>query len=156
MEDAGFGPPASPGVEPPDAPWGHTPQPVDPAQAGADNPPALGPAGTVHASLCDMERYLGLYLRAGTDPQGRRLVSQASLEEIYRPRLAGYALGWSVTAPGGERRIEHLGSNTNFACEIIAVPSRGCAVVVMTNRGDVPARNAVAALARDLAALHGF
>ena len=156
MEDAGFGPPAGPGVEPPDAPWGHAPRPVDPALANADNPPALGPAGTVHASLRDMERYLGLYLRAGTDAQGRRLVSEASLEEIYRPRLAGYALGWNVHAPGGVRRLEHAGSNTTFTCQLIVVPSRGCAVVVMTNRGDAPARRAAADLARDLAGLHGF
>ena len=103
-----------------------------------------------------MERYLGLYLRAGTDPQGRRLVSEASLDQIYRPRLAGYALGWVVSAPGGVRRLEHAGSNTTFTCEIIVVPSRGCAVVVMTNRGDASARRSASDLARELAALHGF
>ena len=48
METAGFGAPnTSQGV---DAPWGHDPEPV-PFGPLADNPPALGPAGTVHASL---------------------------------------------------------------------------------------------------------
>jgi CubicO group peptidase (beta-lactamase class C family) len=140
MERAGFGPPATAGADPPDAPWGHSPEPVDPARPGADNPPALGPAGTVHASLRDMERYVGLYLRGGIDAGGNRLVSEESLEEIYRPRMAGYGLGWGVLEENGVRYLQHAGSNTTFVCQILIAPARGFAVVVMTNRGDETAR----------------
>jgi CubicO group peptidase (beta-lactamase class C family) len=156
MEDAGFGPPATPGAEPPDAPWGHAPKPVEPGALGADNPPAIGPAGTVHASLRDMERYLTLYLRSGLGIEGDRLVSADSLEEIYRPRLWGYALGWDVKEVRGVRYLQHAGSNTTFTCQILMAPSQGFAVVVMSNRGDPKARRSVDELVRYLAQHYGY
>lgn len=58
MSSCGFGPPAANGP----APWGHREtdaglEPVPPGPA-ADNPPAMGPAGTVHCSAEDWGRFV--------------------------------------------------------------------------------------------------
>ena len=62
MESAGFGPPTGP------HPWGHvelsgTLMAVEPSLV-SDNPGAMGPAGTVHASLADWARFGALHLAA--------------------------------------------------------------------------------------------
>jgi len=135
MEGAGFGPPATAGKV--DAPWGHEPAPVDPGRADADNPAALGPAGTVHANLDDALAYLGLYLDEGISADGRRLVTAASLAELERPRLEGYGLGWiCLPDPAGGTILVHDGSNTTFYASFVAFPSRDFGVVVLANRGD--------------------
>lgn len=148
MDGAGFGPPARLAS----APWGHSPKPVDPAGPYADNPAALGPAGTVHANLADLERYASLYLGRGLSSSGRRVISEAALEEILRPRLDGYALGWAVLEDSGGRRvIAHDGSNTTFYCSMAIWPDDGDAIIVLANRGDGKAEAAVGALVTYLA-----
>jgi CubicO group peptidase (beta-lactamase class C family) len=112
--------------------------------------------GTTPASLRDMERYLTHYLRSGMDPEGNRLVNAASLEEIFSPRLAGYALGWGVIEQKGVRYLQHAGSNTTFTRQILMVPSQGFAVVVMCNRGDPKVWRSVGELVRYLARLYGY
>ena len=59
LNSAGFGAPGMPGQA--DQPWGHRRrgsalEPVPPGPA-ADNPPAIGPGGIVHASIGDFARY---------------------------------------------------------------------------------------------------
>lgn len=142
MESAGFGPPArgSGDGTAVAATWGHSPEPVDPSSVSADNPLALGPAGTVHANLADLEKYVGVYwggekLTGATGRSG--LVGEATLAELLRPRLDGYACGWGVGAdPEGNAFISHDGSNGMFCCSILVIPAKKDALIVMTNRGD--------------------
>jgi len=137
MTGAGFGPPASPGASEPDAPWGHSPLPVDPGSLYADNPAALGPAGTVHAALADIEAYVGLYFRKGTAPDGRRVIGERTLEEIMAPRRDGYALGWGAGLDAqGRRFLAHDGSNTMYYCSFLVFPDSGDAILILANRGD--------------------
>lgn len=148
MAGAGFGPPAkaAPG------PWGHDPSPIDPAFMYADNPAALGPAGTAHASLSDLERYVGLYLSRGKTSAGQVLISESSLDAVMTPRLSGYALGWAVIATTeGRRVLAHDGSNTMFYCSMAIFPDDGDAIIVLANRGDGPAGAAVGRLVSYLA-----
>jgi len=99
MESAGFGPPAAISPQsgnenaPITAPWGHAPEPVPPDYKYADNPAALGPAGTVHASLMDLEKYIALFWNKGRTTDGKQILSESSMEEILTPRLNNYALG---------------------------------------------------------------
>jgi D-alanyl-D-alanine carboxypeptidase len=131
MTHAGFGPPATPGKV--DAPWGHNPI----AQV-ADNPPALGPAGTVHASLGDMLAYAKLYFDDGVGPNGR-IISSASLARIETPQLGSYGFGWFARGGDGvtPKFLVHNGSNTFFYSLILIVPSQHAAIIMMTNRGDL-------------------
>jgi len=154
MSTAGFGPPAQPigtSVNRP-APWGHAPAKIDPAYAAADNPAALGPAGTVHASLADLEHYLTVLLTGGLARNGSRIVSRASLDVLLEPVLDGYGLGWLVgTTTDGRRYALHDGSNTMFYSMLVVLPDDGSAVVVLTNRGDATAMRRVNELAMYLA-----
>jgi CubicO group peptidase (beta-lactamase class C family) len=104
MDGCGFGPV-------PDG-WavGHdsdgTPRP------GADNPPALGPAGTVH---CDLESW-GRFISANlAGPRGESELLSAELwNELHEPQ-GDYALGWGVTTrswAGDGPVLTHAGSNT--------------------------------------------
>lgn len=117
MTTAGFGTPATPRHL--DQPWGHqlagtVITPLDSAP-NADNPPGIGPAGTVHCSLEDMARYVAFHLsghKADTP-----LLSKASFLKLHTayPDNAGYAHGWTaLDRPwgGGEKVLQHAGSNT--------------------------------------------
>ncbi|MEO0326066.1 MAG: serine hydrolase domain-containing protein [Myxococcota bacterium] len=82
MASCGFGPAATVGRV--DAPWGHRAgEPVPPGPA-ADNPPALGPAGTVHCSLADWAKFIALH--AATRSCCRRRRSRACRRARASPR----------------------------------------------------------------------
>jgi len=154
MSSAGFGPPAQPignsSTRP--APWGHAPSKVDPGYAAADNPAALGPAGTVHASLADLERYLSVLLTGGIAFDGKRFVSEENLAALFEPVLDDYALGWLVgITTDGRRYILHDGCNTMFYSLLIMLPDEESAVVVLANRGDPAAGRRVRELGMYLA-----
>ena len=116
MTSAGFGPPEGP--TPLSEPWGHAiiddgfgPTPAGP---DADNPPAMGPAGTVHASLADLVAYYQVHLAGAMG--GGPLLSQSSFAVLHAPAAGtDYACGWAVvnrTWAGGAA-LSHEGSN-NF------------------------------------------
>jgi CubicO group peptidase (beta-lactamase class C family) len=135
MTSAGFG---SPGDESKtDAPCGHLPSPKGPQPSFGDNPPALGPAGTVHCTLRDWAKFTALHLGVpGAD--GKLLVSAETLAQLHDPRGHDYALGWGVVqrpwAPGPI--LSHSGSNTKWYCVAWLAPEVKFAVLVTCNQGD--------------------
>ncbi len=151
MTGCGFGPPASPGSV--DAPWGHRDgpnglNPVDPGARGADNPPALGPAGTAHCPLRQWAKFGRVHV--GEGPQG--YVTSGTLDELHRPGDSErpYAGGWLVYqrdwADGDA--LYHGGSNTMFHAVAWLAPSRNTGIMVATN--GPPDREAVNQLVEDL------
>jgi CubicO group peptidase (beta-lactamase class C family) len=130
MKTAGFGAPATAGKV--DQPWGHLDQqPVAPGPR-ADNPPALGPAGTVHCSLADLARFGQVHLQAGKplalDPATwQRLHGDGQKEE--------YALGWLRADRdwAGGTALTHTGSNTMFFAVIWLAPARKFGAAAATN-----------------------
>jgi CubicO group peptidase (beta-lactamase class C family) len=137
MSSAGFGAPAAAGRV--DQPWGHVledekPKPIAPGK-GADNPPAISPAGRVHASLADLVRYAGWHARGET--AGSTLLSRQSFTKLHTPpRGQDYALGWArQEQPGLGRVLVHAGSNTMFFMIIVVAPEKRAAFVVATNCG---------------------
>lgn len=147
MQSAGFGPPGrADAVEQPYAHKpGEPPLPIAPGR-GADNPPALGPAGTVHCTLADWARFARLQLGCGDGEQ--RLLEGKALAELQRPRGDGYALGWAVTTrPWANGPVlSHSGSNTVWFCVAWLAPAERFGVLVTCNCGDAAkACDAVAA-----------
>lgn len=136
LESAGFGAPGS--ANDVDQPWGHLRAgthngPVAPGPM-ADNPPVLGPAGTVHMSIRDFARYAGWH--AGEARRSGKLLTVESFRKLHTAvEGQDYALGW-ITAQrpwAGGRVLLHNGSNTmNFAVMWVA-PERDFAVVAATN-----------------------
>lgn len=138
MSSAGFGSPGS--AERLDAPWGHlsmlgllTAQSPGPL---ADNPPAIAPAGTVHASIGDWARYASFHL-AGARGQAR-LLSRASFEKLHADNHGQeYAFGWVIRKDGWARGrlLAHDGSNTMWYAVIVLAPERNVGFVIACNAG---------------------
>lgn len=144
MESGGFGPPlAADGSS--DNAWGHRDTggrktAMAPDHPGADNPRALGPAGTAHMTLDDYGRFLAAMMGGRPDWLGsdslRRLTNPPA-----DPSPPAYACGWGVRQqPWGGRGgpgpvLGHDGSNTMWHCSAMVAPERGLALVAVSNEG---------------------
>jgi CubicO group peptidase (beta-lactamase class C family) len=128
--------------------------PIDPASGRADNPPALGPAGTVHASLEDYAKFLRVFLTDGggwLSPDSLRRLTTPVPGEGGQP----YALGWIVLPDrswsGGAPVLTHDGSNTMWLARAIVAPGRRAAAICVANAYE-PARPAIDGLTQALIA----
>lgn len=125
MKSAGFGPMIEP------FPHLSTGQPLTPSH-WTDNPPLIGPAGAVHASLSDYAKFLRLHLGAGN------LLHQETLHKLHTPPEGeDYAFGWIVVPRewAGGTALTHAGSNTlNFTVVWLAL-RREFGVIAVTNQG---------------------
>jgi CubicO group peptidase (beta-lactamase class C family) len=136
MTTAGFGAPGS--EDDMDQPWGHSgtarkPEPVPPGPE-ADNPPAIGPAGTVHCSIGDLARYCAFHAAEGRS--GPPLLSPESFKKLHtRVDHEDYALGWVVQKRHWSKGdvLMHTGSNTMWYCAMWVAPARNAAFVAATN-----------------------
>lgn len=134
MKSAGFGAPKGAKVD--DEPAGHIGQgekPV-PEKGFADNPPAIAPAGTVHASLEDWAKFAKLHLDAAMGHP--RWLEASSFERLHTSFPGGdYAMGFGVAKKGGTARaLTHAGSNTMWYAFIRIDPVKGRAVLGVTNQ----------------------
>lgn len=143
MDTCGFGAMGTPGKI--DQPWGHSKtlwwhRAVEPGP-DADNPPVLGPAGTVHCSVGDWAKFVQAHLRGEKGEPG--LLKPETFKRLHTaPAGWDYAYGWGrYERPwAGGDALTHAGSNTmNFAVVWMA-PLKDFAVLVMTNQagGDTP------------------
>lgn len=136
MKSAGFGGVGTPGQL--DQPWGHgaTGKPVKDYGPDADNPPVMGPAGTVHCTLVDWGKFITDLLRGS---RGEKALFKPAIYKMLQTPTGGsnYALGWGVAERdwGGGKVLTHNGSNTmNLAVAWVA-PVRNFAVLIVTNQG---------------------
>ncbi len=144
MKSAGFGPPGDAAKV--DQPRGHFERdgeykPMPPSRM-ADNPAALGPAGTVHAPLGDWARFVSLHLAAARGDH--RLLKQETARRLHEtPDGSDYACGWGVLQRAwGGRVLTHAGSNTMWFAVVWASPERGFAVLAATNCASEKAQQA--------------
>ena len=139
MAGCGFGTPGTAGEV--DAPWGHLLEgdaavPMEPGSLYSDNPPAVGPAGTVHCPLTDWARFTSAHA-AGANGDEAFLPAEV-WGQLHTPWPGGeYALGWGV----GERDwadgtiLTHNGSNTMWYATVwIGLPTQQ-AYLTVTNIG---------------------
>lgn len=135
MKSAGFGPPSLVVGHDEDG------EPV----LSADNPALLGPAGTVHASVQDLAKYVAIHLQGA---EGKScFLSLKSFETLHQPVTTSpppYAMGWFVEAvdwaPG--KVLTHTGSNTFWYTTIWIIPARDLAIIVACNEGSDKAYDA--------------
>jgi CubicO group peptidase (beta-lactamase class C family) len=146
LASAGFGPPASSRMV--DEPWGHNwdtrPVPVEPG-TGADNPPAIGPAGTVHMTVLDFARYAAAHVRGRLD--GLPFLAKAGWEKLHTVTYPAdnYAMGWGVAERpwGGGTVLTHNGSNNQWYAAMWIAPNKDFAVVAITNTAGAAGSGAV-------------
>lgn len=148
MKSAGFGAPGTPRKI--EEPFGHFIRDGKqvPRSLGrwADNPPVLGPAGTVHASVADLAKFAALHL-AGARGESDFLKPE-TFERLHTPpRFSNYAYGWAVAERPWARgkTLSHSGSNTMWFAVIWIAPEIDRAFVAAVNSADrrsAPACNA--------------
>jgi CubicO group peptidase (beta-lactamase class C family) len=150
MASAGFGSPAHPGKV--DQPWGHLFSKKQSEPTLLDNPPAMGPAGTVHCSIPDWAKFAALHLQG--EQGGSGLLKPATVRALHTPpKGREYAAGWIVADQqpwAGGRALTHSGSNTYWYSTIWLAPIINVAILVATNRGDKEAETACNAAATTL------
>lgn len=136
MQQAGFGGMGTRGKT--DQPWGHM---ACGRVAGngpeVDNPPVLGPAGRVHASLSDWARFVVDQLRGARGSAA--LLDRGTYVAMHTPVDGGsYALGWMVLERdwGGGGVLHHTGCNTMHYANVWVAPKRDFAILVCVNQGD--------------------
>jgi len=136
MSSVGFGGTGTPGNI--DQPWPHyaNGKPTEKNGPAVDNPPVMGPAGTVHCSLSDWAKFVADQMRGQLGEHG--ILKPETYIQLHTPRFGGdYAFGWGVLQRpwGGGTVYSHAGSNTvNFAVVWMA-PAKDFAVLVVTNEG---------------------
>ena len=138
MLQAGFGAPDTKGnlSQPVGHKWeaGYW-EPVDPTfEEISDNPPVVGPAGTVHASLDDMAAYISLHLKGLRGESVDGFLDEQEFAKLYTPfPNSDYALGWVIN----NQSIFHNGSNTIWYAMVIINASKNTALFVVTNSDDL-------------------
>lgn len=132
MKSAGYRPPEG------RQPWGH--QGVLPTRH--DNPDAIGPAGTVHASIGDWMKFARFHLarKPGTLLKKEESFDKlnAALENSGQHSIGGWAIAEKEELGG--RYIWMAGSNTYWFSVLRILPGKDTAIVVTTNSGQRNAR----------------
>ena len=138
MRTAGFGAMGTPGRI--DQPWQHRMndeklKAIEPGRL-SDNPPVLGPGGTVHCSIRDWARFTAAHLN-GPRSKGVLLKSK-TFELLHTSGFGGdYSSGWVVTKRdwAGGKVLTHTGSNTMSFAVVWMAPKREFAVLAASNQG---------------------
>jgi CubicO group peptidase (beta-lactamase class C family) len=138
MSSAGFGGIGTVGQI--DQPWGHadpkTPFTINGPEA--DNPPVIGPAGSIHCTITDWSKFIIDQLRGSQGTPG--LLQEGNYHFIQSSHYNDdYGLGWICTKRDWADGIalSHAGSNTLFMSLVWLVPSKDLAILVCTNEGKV-------------------
>jgi CubicO group peptidase (beta-lactamase class C family) len=98
---------------------------------------ALAPAGALVASARDLGRWLR-FLASGGTIDGRRLISEATFNDITRAHTAisdrmSYALGWVNYRWNGHAVVEHNGGSQGICALVSFVPDRRVGFAIVGN-----------------------
>jgi CubicO group peptidase (beta-lactamase class C family) len=153
IRSGGFGPPDKSGRY--SEPLGHEMRdgkwvPVNPDDKNSDNPPAIGPAGTIHMSLGDWR----LFVQDQLDGQrgAGKLLKPESYRRLHTPATRNYAMGWGVlkAADGSIAVLTHTGSNGFWVADVRIFPKRNLFFLIAMNAGGDVAEKTDKEIARTL------
>lgn len=99
----------------------------------------VAPAGSINSSANDMAKWLRFILNGGTI-EGKRLVSETSFEEWFKPQMkvdpagtVNYGLGWFVQKWNGMTVVQHGGNIDGFNALVALIPEKKLGFVMLTN-----------------------
>jgi CubicO group peptidase (beta-lactamase class C family) len=111
---------------------------------------AIGPAGSINASVEDMTAWVRLQLGDGT-VGGQEIVTGSTLDFIHAPQVVVsgrrplaeapylmYGLGWFVEPFRGRKMIHHGGNIDGFSALVGFMPDEDLGMVVLTNKNGSP------------------
>ena len=153
IRESGFGLPGH--AKKVDAPWGHRESDgklvaLSPNDPEGQDPPALGPAGTIHMTLADWMRFAQDQLD-GVHGRGR-LVSAKTYRILHTPVSENYALGWGVKLDGQglPLLLTHSGSNGHWLADIRIMPKHDMIILFVSNAGNDAANRAIMDIGKPL------
>ena len=153
IQESGFGLPGH--AKKVDAPWGHRESDgklvaLSPNDPEGQDPPALGPAGTIHMTLADWMRFAQDQLD-GVHGRGR-LVSAKTYRILHTPVSENYALGWGVKLDGQGMPLllTHSGSNGHWLADIRIMPKHNMIILFVSNAGNDAANRAIMDIGKPL------
>jgi CubicO group peptidase (beta-lactamase class C family) len=107
---------------------------------------SYGPAGMHVSTANDISKYLQMLLNNGLAHNGKRILTEASVQEITRGQVTGessvglenirYAFGWETLERHGIRSVEHGGSVGTMGAYFMLAPDNGFGVGVLFNLVD--------------------
>jgi CubicO group peptidase (beta-lactamase class C family) len=126
--------------------------PLDPADPQSDNPPALGPAGTINIALEDWMLFAQDQLD-GAHGHGKLLKAE-TYRKLQTPVTENYALGWGakLEPDGTPLLLTHTGSNGYWLADIRIMPKHDIVILLATNAGNDAASEAVRDIRKSLIA----
>lgn len=109
---------------------------------------AIGPAGSINASIEEMAQYVNMHLNQGKF-DGREIIPAAQAKEMQTPQMvmptptvsAGgtdlgheqYGMAFMIGSYRGHKMVHHGGNIDGFSAEVNFLPNDSLAVVVLTN-----------------------
>ncbi|MDP9245967.1 MAG: serine hydrolase [Chloroflexota bacterium] len=97
------------------------------------------PVGGVRSTVDDLLRYARFHLGDGTAVDGTRVMSKAALEAMREPRvrmgpIGHVGLAWFIDErDDGTRIVSHGGATVAHMSQLVLVPARNAAFVILTN-----------------------
>lgn len=118
---------------------------------------AIGPAGSINASVEEMAKYLTMHLNQGKF-EGREILPAAQSRDMQTPQMvippspgptAGgtdlgheqYGMGFFVGTFRGHKLVHHGGNIDGFSAEVNFLPNDSIGVVVLTNMNGTSTRD---------------
>lgn len=112
---------------------------------------AIGPAGSINASVTDMLKWVELHLGDGQF-RGQHFVNSSTLQRMHQPQMLmdnplfpfpalshpSYGLGWFIYDYGDLAVVEHGGNIDGFSALVFLLPEEGLGLVALTNKNGTP------------------
>jgi len=108
-------------------------------------PRSIGPAGLITSTAGDLLTFARLHLAGGILPDGKRILSEASVSAMQQPRAvipdfaapgAAIGLGWRLGSWGGRAIFGHDGDTIGQSAYLRINPEAQLAVCLLTNTAE--------------------
>lgn len=110
---------------------------------------ACKPAASIYSSVHELTNWINMLL-AGGKWQGKQMLSQASMVEMWQPHtstaragsgiatddFASYGLGWFLTLERGNKVVEHDGGMPGFLSKVSLMPAEKFGFAILNNSND--------------------
>lgn len=127
---------------------------------------AIGPAGSINASVEEMAAYLTMHMQGGTF-NGTEVIRARDAREMQAPQMVmpkapppptgewfelgdeSYGMGLFINTYRGRKLVHHGGNIDGFSAELNFLPNDSIGVVVLTNMNGTPVRDFIPYLVYD-------
>jgi CubicO group peptidase (beta-lactamase class C family) len=102
----------------------------------------VAPAGSMVTSVRELEKWLRFHLEHGRTADGRQLLSEAAMDNMYDSKVrlenpgrdVSYGLGWVMDRTGGQNFIIHDGNIDGYSATVSFSPPENIGVAVLVNQ----------------------